>query len=43
MWKLAFGEQIVGKTQVVEWFFKPRYVVISVEDDTHLISKQMKP
>jgi hypothetical protein len=32
MWKVAFGEQTVGRTQVVEWFFKPRFVVIPVED-----------
>lgn len=32
MWKVANGEQTVGRTQVVEWFFKPVFVVISVED-----------
>jgi len=32
MWKVAFREQTLGRTQVVEWFFMPRFVVISIED-----------
>jgi hypothetical protein len=30
--KVAFREQTVGRIQVVDWFLKPRFVVIFVED-----------
>jgi hypothetical protein len=35
MLKVCFGKQIVGRTQVFEWFSKFKNSVSSAEDDEH--------
>jgi hypothetical protein len=35
MLKVCFGKQIIGRTQVLQWFSKFKSSVTSAEDDEH--------